>query len=120
MSTLSPSCKKRFKKKRVSWNLPWYDMFTNGPVWAFIATTIQHSCSENNYISELIGFLNKMKCGQFLPKLSMFLQISMPFALNWFISLSSGVLSDILINKNIFTTTECRRFMTFIGKMLKL
>lgn len=118
VSILSPSYKPPAKKKRVSWNLPWYYMFTNTHVWAFIATNIQHSSSENNYIREVINYLSNLKCTPYLANLPLFLQISMPFVVNWFISMGSGLLSDILINRHILTTTECRRLMTFIGKML--
>lgn len=91
-------------------------MLSCRPVWALITATIQQSWTENLFIREIIGILSDLKCSQLWNNLSMILQVLIPFLLNWLISLGSGVMSDILVNRNILDATSCRRIITFMGK----
>lgn len=114
-ATTSSTQRPARKKKNKSWRLPLLSMFTSGPVWALITATIQQRWSENVFIREIIGMMGELNCHQLWDNFSTVMLVLIPFILNWFISLSSGLISDVLVNRKILNATACRRIVTFIG-----
>lgn len=94
---------------------PILDMFKNKAVIALIFAQIGHdwgfyvmSTYLPKYMDNVLKF-NIRKAGFFasLPSLSM-----------WIISLSSGCLGDVLINRGVMKITFARKFFTTIGKVV--
>ncbi|XP_067626047.1 sialin-like [Eurosta solidaginis] len=94
---------------------PWKDIFQNLPMWALISATIQYDWSQLQTATEVPQFIKDAKQLPLAQSFISGLQNLMPYMLNWLLSVLSGMLSDVLVNYEIFSVTVMRKIMTFIA-----
>ncbi|XP_017019656.1 putative inorganic phosphate cotransporter [Drosophila kikkawai] len=88
---------------------PWKAIFTSVPMWSLISAQIGHdwgfyimvSCLPK-YMADVMRFSIKNNG----------LYSSLPYMMMWIISLTSGVVADLMINRNCMSITNTRKIMT--------
>lgn len=96
---------------------PWKDIFRNLPMWALISATIQYDWTQLQHAAEVPQFIRDAKQEPLIENIINGLQNQMPYIMNWLLSVLSGVISDLLVNYEIFSVTVMRKLMAFVGKI---
>uniref|UniRef100_H3CJL1 Sialin n=1 Tax=Tetraodon nigroviridis TaxID=99883 RepID=H3CJL1_TETNG len=95
-----------------SWSVPLLPMALSLPLWAL---TISQMCSNWSYYTLLTSLPTYMdNILHFDLKSNSFLS-ALPFLGAWLFSILSGVIADLLIEKDIFSVTIVRKLFTLIG-----
>uniref|UniRef100_A0A034WVE1 Putative inorganic phosphate cotransporter n=3 Tax=Bactrocera dorsalis TaxID=27457 RepID=A0A034WVE1_BACDO len=94
---------------------PWRDIFRNLPMWALISATIQYDWTQLQHAAEVPQFIRDAKQQPLIENIINGLQNQMPYIMNWLLSVLSGVISDLLVNYEIFSVTVMRKLMAFVA-----
>lgn len=91
-------------------------MLTSKPLWALVSASMQHDWSKQELPKELQMVLEEVRShGSGLwENLSATLEVAAPHMGNWVASLTTGRLSDFLIEQEILSRTQTRRLMSWL------
>ena len=112
-----PSTRVVNSTQRLSYlSYPWYEILTSPPLWALITATVQHDWQQSLILNEIHTFVHNLRNFNLWHHFWSGLKILLPLLLNWLVSVLAGILSDLLIQRQILSITEVRKIMTLIGK----
>ncbi|XP_054083321.1 putative inorganic phosphate cotransporter [Zeugodacus cucurbitae] len=94
---------------------PWKEIFRNLPMWALISATIQYDWTQLQHAAEVPQFIRDAKQQTFFENIINGMQNQLPYMMNWLLSVLSGVISDLLVNYEIFSVTVMRKIMAFVA-----
>ncbi|EDV58840.1 putative inorganic phosphate cotransporter [Drosophila erecta] len=93
---------------------PWRSMLTSTPLWALVSTSMQQEFQQK-LPQELQAALEEVRArGSSLSELVTIIETIAPYLGNWVASLTTGRLSDVLIEQQILTRTQTRRLMSWL------
>lgn len=92
---------------------PWLAIMTNAPMIALICAQIGHDWGFYIMVTDLPKYMDNVL--KFSIKANG-LYSSLPYLAMWIVSLSSGYLSDVLINRGVLGITMSRKFFTCLGE----
>lgn len=95
---------------------PWLAIMTNAPMIALIFAQIGHDWGFYIMVTDLPKYMDNVLR---FPIKANGLYSSLPYLAMWIVSLSSGYLSDVLINRGVLGITNARKFFTVLGKFSK-
>ncbi|XP_017065343.2 sialin [Drosophila eugracilis] len=94
---------------------PWRSMLNSSPIWALVLTSMQQEFQQK-LPQELQSVLDEVKSrgSSLSDELSTTIELIAPYIGNWLASLTTGRLSDVLIEQQILTRTQTRRLMSWL------
>lgn len=93
---------------------PWRSMLNSTPLWALVSTSMQQEFQQK-LPQELQIALEEVRArGTSLSELTTIIETIAPSVGNWIASLTTGRLSDVLIEQQILTRTQTRRLMSWL------
>lgn len=96
---------------------PWKAIMTNAPMIALIFAQIGHDWGFYIMVTDLPKYMDNVL--RFSIKANG-LYSSLPYLAMWIVSLSSGYLSDVLVNRGYIGITNARKFFTVLGEFYNL
>lgn len=96
--------------------VPWSNILMNAPIWALIASNMQHDWNQQEFAKELEQMLLDLeaKGKSYWNELETSLRLMAPHLYSWLASLTSGSFSDYLISEGILNRTQTRRLMSWL------
>ncbi|XP_053190148.1 sialin [Scomber japonicus] len=94
------------------WSLPLLSMLLSVPLWAIMITQMCANWSYYTLLTSLPTYMNNVL--HFDLKSNGFLS-ALPYLGAWFVSITSGVVADTLIEKNMLSITSVRKIFTLVG-----
>ncbi|EDW11514.1 uncharacterized protein Dmoj_GI14188 [Drosophila mojavensis] len=96
--------------------VPWSNMLMNAPIWALIASNMQHDWNQQEFAKELEQMLLDLeaKGKSYWNELETSIRLMAPHLYSWLASLTSGSFSDYLISEGILNRTQTRRLMSWL------
>nr|NP_652665.3 uncharacterized protein Dmel_CG18788 [Drosophila melanogaster]AAG22429.3 uncharacterized protein Dmel_CG18788 [Drosophila melanogaster] len=93
---------------------PWRSMLNSTPLWALVSTSMQQEFQQK-LPQELQIALEEVRArGTSFSELTTIIETIAPSVGNWIASLTTGRLSDVLIEQQILTRTQTRRLMSWL------
>ncbi|XP_031441606.1 sialin [Clupea harengus] len=97
------------------WSVPLLPMLLSVPLWAIIVTQMCANWSYYTLLTSLPTYMDTVL--HFDLRQNSFLS-SLPYLGSWLFSVLSGVVADILLEKELLSTTTVRKSFTVIGLLL--
>lgn len=94
--------------------IPWRSIWTSTPLWALIAAQIGHDWGFFTMVTDLPKYMKDVLKFDVEEN---GLWSSLPYIVMWIVSMFSGWLCDLLIQKGIIRTTAARKIFTTIASL---
>ncbi|CAH1108548.1 unnamed protein product [Psylliodes chrysocephalus] len=94
---------------------PWKHIFLSAPFWAILVSHCGQNLGFWTLLTEIPSYLNEILLFDLKSNSSL---SSLPYLVNWILSLMMGPMADFLITKNYVTTGTSRKIFNSIGMFI--